>query len=501
MSEDTPNNQAEGQTTRTHSAADIRDLAYGNPDGKIHSELGKWDNEKKTHVVRYRFGLVPEYAPTSSGRDFAPVTPEQREAALMAMQEISAVANVTFESVDDQPYHESDADMVFSQAKSEKELSFAGLMALRNKPQSEKDAEKRAHVIIDPRKHKGYSRTEGGYRTMLHELMHALGCSHPGEKYDGKNKGGNVYYSEYDTVLSYNVSPPGEGKVRGLMPLDVAVLQKNYGPAWSIEHNVKIDPADLNNHATIVTSGNIELNPSKPSYVKLSLDCRDMRAVSFDEQGIPSKAYARINYNVMGSIIADENTPILVSGGDAPIKDIEFVKAGNANDLFYLNGQPLVLITGQGKDTIMLHEKSGKESIIADFDPKKDRVTIPDGVPYKITQIDDDLGSRAYLTLLDKDGKELSKAAFSHCKAGDLEQSIEKIKINPGSMIDPVFDRWTADAHNHALQRTREQMNQLSLGSASGDFAQGANMPGWEPPAALHNSAAKKPASKYIPNL
>lgn len=194
-----------------------------NSNGTMSRIRGKTDPISGRTIITYTLDYDQiAYKPPPESDEKTPRTPidDHKEACAAierAMREIEEVANVRFERVttpDDmeranirffegEPKGVSGETVYTPNAFSHREITID-----TNSEQAKKPG------YFDPL-------TGSGHGTVLHEILHAIGISHPNDKGDSSESGGdNNLFDNRGTVMSYNSAAPRHG----LGPYDVAAL-------------------------------------------------------------------------------------------------------------------------------------------------------------------------------------------------------------------------------------------------------------------------------------
>ena len=199
-------------------------------------------------------------------------------------------------------------------------------------------------------------------QTILHELGHAFGLSHPGQS----RSGANPYYNWLDTLMSY-VVPVLEDEIDPREQLDVLPIPTEY-------NEVEVD---------VLRDNFTEFLANDPGKYPIIIEDRGEGFEWFYEGLDPYTRHSaltkltentsRYDYSYHG---INGNEKIVGS----EIDDIIYAHGGR--DRLYLTPGFDLILTGTGKDTLYITTESvlatDSYSLVEDFDPKKDQLEFED---------------------------------------------------------------------------------------------------------------------------
>lgn len=373
----------------SESWEDLKDALIYWSDGPGSEVRFKWEKAEGTPedapiVITYSFGdeTTPLDDKTCKDYENVPVSfsDQQKEAAKLAMAEISRVANVTF--VEDKT---GNGNIVFVNAKTTKINPETGGVyhpaPHASYPGQYGEAEAHVHITawdINATTEKLIPGSDDGcYDTLLHELCHAMGLTHPFLDCPYRQADGAVYldkteYEEYSdqiyTIMSENNSQTQGLEPATLMPLDIAALQYLYGantsynagddvyawdtvevPVWGPEFSHTYRNTGL---STIVDSGGVD-----------TIDCSNQInpcVIDLTEGGRSSMGVREMVRNAETGV--REDVPayhISIAYG----AEIENALGGSNNDVFILNGLNNVCEGGGGDDDYYISLYGGLDTI------------------------------------------------------------------------------------------------------------------------------------------
>ena len=294
---------------------------------------------------------VPDYygatAPERVG--FEPMTADQREAVRAVLAHVADVTGITFEERTD-----GTGDVTFGLA----DIAGAGYAYLPSASDYAGD------VWLDAAYFAREAPTPGSdtYKTILHELGHALGLEHP---HEGDTLPADEMNRKY-TVMSYSEHPETGGiEPSTLMLYDIAALQHLYGADTTA--TAGDDVYDLSNLVdtvlTIWDSGGHDVLDASASTHRVVLD---LNAGAFSTSGT---AYGW--YPVTDNVALAYGTVI------------EEARGGAGNDVLVASGADNVLTGGAGADLYAFGAATGND-LITDFEDGLDRIDLSAaGVTYR----------------------------------------------------------------------------------------------------------------------
>lgn len=288
-------------------------------------------------IITYSFlQSVPGYysANAPERKDFAPFTAEQEAAVRDALAMLEQFTNITFikttETIGDLAFGTADLPQGSGWAYSPGTSPLAGDIWLDNQIAANDDM------------------TPGGdgFKTILHEIGHALGLQHPEETTSLPEDELNRKY----TVMSYSEHPVmGGGEPTGYMLYDIVALQYLYGA--NVTATAGNDVYDVSNADGLLTAiwdaGGWDVLDASGSTRDVVLDLN---------QG----AYSTSG-TVYGWYPATDN--IVIAYGTV----IEEARGGSGNDVIVGNAADNLLSGGAGADVFVFSEGWGAD-VIADFE-------------------------------------------------------------------------------------------------------------------------------------
>jgi len=295
--------------------------------------------------------------------------------------------------------------------------------------------------------HFNQSKGSYGYSTIIHELGHALGLSHPHDNKDNVAKAAaSKSISNYNnTVMTYSIIAYGKYKYEPstLMPLDISALQQKYGASMKSVGDSKY----IFDKVFAYVTGDYSIGNAKiPTLVSLfdagGVDTIDLRTICSDLYidltpgvGVITEANAFKSGIVIASS-ADQSdsaevkaTPYGTFIGFGTSIEVLMCGSGNdsvicgADDNFILPGGGTNSVkTGAGKDLILLNNifSSGYTSLL-DFDESVDKL-------YLAIAADQ---SDADKLLWEKKYNNLSKASLNISQAAEFTSSDQFLAYNP----------------------------------------------------------------------
>jgi len=278
---------------------------------------------------------------------------------------------------------EQNANIRFEHVAEDGDINRADIRFFRMKEPPDKDtgADTDGKLIRNIRF--AESHTENPH-SILHEILHALGLSHPGANgLGGKAGGDNESYNKDTTVMSYN---KGDMGFTGLGPFDVAALQKIYGPSKNCSTPMTLGPANLVG-TRFIDAGSVTLDLRDERYKTGGLTVREGKiegALATDEDkeftvgqetGTRVEVYnpKPVKLRMVGDtkikdVLADNehtNVKLRLTGNELPNR----LQGGKATDELTPRGGLDVLTGNGGWDEFGLDSKSGFDNTITDFDP------------------------------------------------------------------------------------------------------------------------------------
>lgn len=340
-----------GMNEGTHAlTSDLRaDSGGWNPKGyafplKNKQENGRW-------VVTYRFDkLTSDHMHDYVDKIHALTIPNQ-VAALHGFNMIEEVAPITF-----RPAQAGEvADIVlFGGSKKPGQGDWVGKASNHTRTNHE--------IFID-------DACTSGRSAILHEIMHALGFSHPHADGRGGSTGGdNPAFSDMDTILSYL---NGGSKIVGLAADDCDALRHVYGSMPDKPGAETVRMANLANSLFIDSQTPVTLDFSEatgPGMLKIT-----DRAI-WGNSGA-SELFARFTATTrFRNVRTGPNTNIRLDilGNDLRNR----MEGGNGDDVFWPAWSNDVITGGKGRDTIQLSSNSGNFNVVTDFTPGEDRISL-----------------------------------------------------------------------------------------------------------------------------
>jgi serralysin len=270
--------------------------------------------------------------------NFVPATTAQRNATTTALQKWANVANINIIQVTNETSNQV-GDIRLANTLTDMDAStyaFAYFPALNNPIGGD------VWINANQPNQSGnaYEIGQNGYHTILHELGHALGLSHP---FDQTAKLSAIEDTLKYTVMSYSDSPSHEDSGNSSlypttpMLLDIQAIQYLYGAntSYNLGNNIYLFNDSTAYYETIWDAGGIDtiqytgnsngiINLNAGTFSSLG------QAITLDS-GISQNDNIAIAYNVI----------------------IENAIGGNGNDIIYQNSVNNVIDGGAGSDTVV----------------------------------------------------------------------------------------------------------------------------------------------------
>jgi hypothetical protein len=393
--------------------------------------LGTQDEQSGTTTITYSFALPDNHNPTPGAIDYKPMTDVQQREAEAVFREIESVANIKFVP----SAKPSSANIIFSGAvpgkdevANERLGNWAGMAHTIPNPLVEQRA-----VVLN-RNSEGNNQAGPNaslHGILLHEVLHTMGFSHPGEQAGGPNMGGNSAFTRESTILSYN--PPSFENETGRTPrshslatLDIHALQEHYGAAIGLQPVRTIDASAVENEVgTLYAPKEVQITGNSP--VAMLVDYGGERVTVYRPEGgvlvRPSTAsiasgtdispHPDSNHPVGYIYYTGPKSPTMLSEREALLNpkgkpDVakaakngfwewlssfggtkappspapqpaasspayQALKGAKGDDYFELMGSFAEITTGAGADKIVL--RSGQNNRVTDFDPDHDKIS------------------------------------------------------------------------------------------------------------------------------
>lgn len=276
-----------------------------------------------------------------------------------ALREIELVANVRFNW--NERYDTKDkADIRFFLADVKPQSNANGLayngQAIRD--------------IVINYKAKDFAPGQYDYGTILHEVLHAMGISHPGadpNSKDGKSGGDNRLYTRNSTVMSYNDGDLPH--MRGLAPYDVLVLQEMYGKSKKSRKTQDVTAKELSESSVLYSEKALPIHLGDAESGDVSID---LSTPEFHKQitgnlrtGGKTKALGtRLALNTrVNDVTAGKNVKLNVTGSNLPNR----LTGGDKDDTLTAHNGDDVLTGGKGCDKFRFTANSGMNNVITDY--------------------------------------------------------------------------------------------------------------------------------------
>lgn len=216
--------------------------------------------------------------------------------------------------------------------------------------------------------------------TVMHEIMHGLGFSHPSADKKGMKSGGdNPLYSADSTIMSYN---PGKKIFAspGLSYLDVTALHLIFGEPKKPIYPDIIKPTVLSDKRYLYDTHPLTLDIRGIPLGILTIDDKEITGhfyTNATDVGDIKKMTLVGTYMVYNSqlkdVLADNNTDtyLTLTGNDLPNR----LQGGAAEDILTPRGGNDTLTGNGGHNTFIIDGKSGFNNVITDYDtvPKIDK--------------------------------------------------------------------------------------------------------------------------------
>lgn len=299
---------------------------------------------------------------------------DQQSAVRQIFKQLNSVTDTVFSEIDETIPGALKAHIRFQQSEQAAQIDGSDWSGF-----SQTTGESRPVVIrLDPTAK--YTINSPAFGTLSHEIGHALGCSHPKAGTKGGPAGGDTPgYSKQQTQMSYK--DPGGDHYYGPAELDLEVIRVLY-PKKSLPPHMIFKLEDLDKITTLYVpppgsnrdSTSITLNVTEPGYVTINMEQLKVSGEAL-EGGKVKKFFPYITSTVKDvGLSTDSRLSMLATG--APGKRM-YGAAGD--DAFILSGGGNWLQLHNGKDTIVLNGKSGKNNSVDDFNASDDLIVIPEG--------------------------------------------------------------------------------------------------------------------------
>ncbi len=317
--------------------SDIKKSAGGwNPDGYNTPIQGHFENGVR--IITYTFDALPSLSFNKADgiSNLSPLGAEQRDAVVRCFDEIQKVANVKFRLVGHKEKIEK-ADLCFLQANLEHDKGL----------QIGTGSKTRCVIINKSISVDGLADGNDGYGTMAHEILHALGVSHPDANGKGGDAGGyNPLYTNKSTIMSYNETYP-----QLLQKYDLAVLQYIYGKSKHVQEEQVLRLTDEPN-PLIYSEKKVRLELENSDPVPRSVDLELPRFRKTPQAAVPdftALPTSKAGFDVYGNNERNEVHSEHVRTSFWP---------KNGNDRFYV---------GEKGGEVILCPKSGFDNIVEGF--------------------------------------------------------------------------------------------------------------------------------------
>lgn len=301
------------------------------------SSMPKWGSVTSgtSAAVTYSFmESAPSYLGTDDRAGFAAMSQTQRAFVRQALAAWAAVANITFTEVADTG---SGGSMRFgTNAQQGVSVGYAyypsSLFAIAGDVFIANDSSGNTNPTVG----------SYGYKTLLHEIGHAIGLKHPGNYNAGGGGTEGPYLSSAEdnyqyTLMSYNSHPSlgYAGLATGPALYDIAAVQYLYGV----------------NTQTRVGSDTYSLNDTASPFSLAIWDAAGLDSIDAGQQSLGATIDLRAgHFSSVGTNGADGQAVGNVS--IAYGVTIENVTGGSGNDALIGNAVSNILIGGAGNDTL-----------------------------------------------------------------------------------------------------------------------------------------------------
>jgi len=311
-----------------------------NPKGYFKSR-GRMENG--VNVVTYAFSTTPSDELNEYLLSPEPFETKERDFIQKAMLRIERDSNIVFRETT-----AKDADFFIFKGKPCDE-TLAGLCFNNS-------------IILNP------AHTQNRY-VVLHEIMHVLGASHPGDNGEGQKAGGNnPLFTRDTTIMSYR---DGDTPPEDLAALDVAVLHAIYGPPLHPRAIATVSENDLMESRYIFSSQPVTLNLNGSHKGELMVDEMLINGVLQPPSGSDTRVKSRLVGATQWKDInaSQSNINLDVVGNSLP----NHIQGSKVIDKITPRGGFDVLTGNENLDVFNIDGKSGFFNIITDFNPARDR--------------------------------------------------------------------------------------------------------------------------------
>lgn len=379
MAEESDKEIAPDQVSKEQAIKDLTSSLHineggWNPEGnhgtlKRRRDDGRW-------IITYTVDAKKPYGKhIDQSTDHRMLNKAQMEALEHALNEIEQVTNIKFKRVVhvDQV---NKADIRIFQAAIDKNYNASGYARSFHK-----DAVHEVVISDKYSKPEDLARDKFGYEMVTHEILHALGLSHPGANGKGGEAGGkNPLYTDASTLLSYRNDDDSErsrfpSRFAGLGPYDVAALQYVYGEPHDKKQQSVLTLDDIVHNGTVYSkkSVTLDLKSTEKNYSKVDMD---LSSPNFDQQlkisevdpttGKRKSTLRRIDVDtqIENVLLPSESTiQLTVTGNKLRNK----LQGGAHVDALIPYGGNDTLTGGGGNDQFIIMPHSGFGNIITDF--------------------------------------------------------------------------------------------------------------------------------------
>jgi len=331
--------------------------------------------EKGVRVITYTIDAKePVYAYRQEVADVSRLRREQADAVIKLLGSIEKLANIEFRPVAHVDKVDN-ADIRLFQGR----VLLPEAAKIKGGGFTHHSSSGRDVVLNNNEEPQAFAFGEHGYAILTHEVLHALGLSHPG------GAGKNPRYTKDSTIMSYNY---GKLAINGIGPFDVAALQYLYGKPQNQPLKRVVDTEELLESTVLYSESPITLELNKQRH--------DREAHGELYLNLASKNFAKQIQGVL-------NGPVVTGGGSyldvrlAPgtcVKDVlsgpdsrieihavgnnlpNHLQGGARDDVLTPYGGNDVLTGGKGNDTFVLTPSSGFNNRVTDFTLGEDTLKV-----------------------------------------------------------------------------------------------------------------------------
>lgn len=400
-------------------------------------------------------------------------TGAEQDAFRTALAAFSNVANITFNEVTETSSSVGDIRVAFS--------SYPGNFGAAAWAYYPSGSSIGGDIWIDPTYAPNLDLEPGefGLSTMIHELGHALGLSHPFNDGEG---GGEVFLngkenSQMYSIMGYDLSPYATIEASGLMLYDILAIQAIYG-ANTTFHDGDDNYSFSNSEETLQTlwdAGGVDTIDASNQIRSVIID---LHAGSFSSIGIKNNAQTAVNNLAIAFGVTIENA----TGGTGNDKlygnDVaNILTGGKGNDLYVANtSDTIVELADGGIDTV----QSDEDMTLVDY---VENLTLTgtahagvgnalNNILIGTTNADDLDGAEGKDTLQGGKGDDLYRldlvnaagmAVVEDIIIESASQGHDSVEIRSSGDFDLAAATWTLAANVEAVDATNSGNNKLNL--------------------------------------